>query len=80
MLKINRVNNDNDANDANDNGEELYVGLPEMERQELLRQRRETAHEIHLLRQERDRLLLERQRQLLLLEQRRQLEEQAETR
>jgi len=73
------MNNDNEANDANDNGEELYVGLPEMERQELLRQRREIAREIQLLRQERDRLLLEQQRQLLLLEQQRQLEEQAET-
>jgi len=31
------MNNDNDANDTNDNGEELYVGLPEAERQELLR-------------------------------------------
>jgi len=71
--------NDNEANDANDNGEELYVGLPETERQELLRQRREIAHKIQLLRQERERLLLERQRQLLLLEQQRQLEEQAET-
>jgi len=80
MLKINRMNNDNEANDANDNGEELYVGLPEMERQELLRQRREIAREIQLLRQERDRLLLEQQRQLLLLEQQRQLQEQAETR
>jgi len=74
------MNNDNEANDANNDGEELYVGLPEPERQELLRQRRKVAREIQLLRQERDRLLLERQRQLLLLEQRRQLEEQAETR
>jgi len=74
------MNNDNEANDANDDGEELYVGLPEPERQELLRQRREIAREIQLLGQERDRLLLERQRQLFLLEQRRQLEEQAETR
>jgi len=74
------MNNDNEANDANDNGEELYVGLPEAERQELLRQRREIAHEIQLLRQEREWLLLERQQQLLLLEQQRRLEEQAETR
>jgi len=57
MLKINRMNNDNEANDANDNGEELYVGLPETERQELLRQRCEVAREVQLLRQERDRLL-----------------------
>jgi len=61
MLKINRMNNDNEANDANDNGEELYVGLPETERQELLCQRREMAHEIQLLRQEQERLLLEPQ-------------------
>jgi len=74
------MNNDNEANDANDDGEELYVGLPETERQELLRQRPEIAHKIQLLRQERERLLLERQRQLLLLERQRQLEEQAETR
>jgi len=74
------MNNDNEANDANDNGEELYVSLPEMERQELLRQRREIAHEIQLLRQEQERLLLEQQQQLLLLEQQRWLEEQAETR
>ena len=73
------MNNDNEANDANDNGEDFHVGLPEMERQELLRQRREAAREIQLLRQERERLLLEQQRQPLLLEQRRQLEEQAET-
>jgi len=79
ILKINRMNNDNEANDANDDGEELYVGLPEPERQELLCQRREVAREIQLLRQERDRLLLEQQRQLLLLEQQCQLEEQAET-
>ena len=68
ILKINRMNNDNEANDANDDGKELHVGLPETERQELLRQRREIAHEIQLLRQEREQLLLERQRQLLLLE------------
>jgi len=38
------MNNDNEANDANDtngDGEDFYVGLPETERQELLRQRRE---------------------------------------
>jgi len=74
------MNNDNEANDANDECEELYVGLLEPERQELLSQRREIAREIQLLRQERDRLLLEQQRQLLLLEQQRQLKEQAETR
>jgi len=55
------MNIDNKANDANDDGEELYVGLPETERQELLRQRREIAREIQLLRQEQDRLLLEQQ-------------------
>jgi len=77
MLKINRMNNDNEANDANDNGEELCVGLPETERQELLCQRREMAHEIQLLRQEQERLLLEPQWQLLLLEQQRRLKEQA---
>jgi len=76
MLKINRMNNDDEANDANDNGEDFYVGLPETERQELLRQRREVAREIQVLRQERDRLLLEQQRQQLLLEQRRLLQEQ----
>jgi len=59
-LKINRMNNDNEANDAYDNGEELYVGLPETERQELMRQRREIVREIQLLHQERARLLLER--------------------
>jgi len=56
------MNNDNEANDANDDGEDFYVGLPETERQELMRRRREVAHEIQMLRQERDRLLLERQR------------------
>jgi len=73
------MNNDNEANDANDDGKGLYVGLPETERQELLRQRRVTVRKIQLLHQERDQLLLEQQRQLLLLEQRHQLEEQAET-
>jgi len=35
VLKIetNRMNNDNRANDANDNGNELFVGLSETERQ-----------------------------------------------
>jgi len=55
------MNNDNEANDANDNGDELYVGLLETERQELLHRRREVQHEIQMLRQERERLLLERQ-------------------
>jgi len=59
MLKINRMNNDNEANDANDDGEELDVGLPETERQELLRLRCEIQQEIMLLSQERYRLLLE---------------------
>jgi len=54
MLKINRMNNDNEANDANDNGEELNVGLPEMERQELerLRRGREVQQKNLQLRQE----------------------------
>jgi len=70
------MNNDNEANDANDDGEDFYVGLPETERQELLRWRREVAIEIQRLRQERDQLLLERQRELELLEQHRLLWEQ----
>jgi len=71
MLKINRMNNDNEANDANDNGEELNVGLPETERQELERLRRghEVQQEIMRLRQENARLRAERQRELELLEQ-----------
>jgi len=64
MLKINRMNNDNEPNDANDNGKEFCAGLPQTERQELLRQRREVQQEIPLLRQERDWLLLERQGQV----------------
>ena len=40
------MNDDNEANDANDNGKELDVGLPETERQELLRLRREVQQEI----------------------------------
>jgi len=76
ILKINRMNNDDEANDANDNGEDFDVGLPETERQELIRLRREVALEIQRLRQERDQLLLERQRELELLEQRRLLQEQ----
>jgi len=70
------MNNDDEANDANDNGKDFEVSLPEMERQELIRLRREVALEIQRLRQERDQLLLERQRQLELLEQRRLLREQ----
>jgi len=70
------MNNDNEANDANDNGNELHVSLPETERQELLRQRREFEHERQMLLQERAQLLLERQRQPLLLEQARLLWEQ----
>jgi len=70
------MNNDNEANDANDNGEDFDVGLPETERQELMRLRREVALEIQRLHQERDQLLLERQRQLELLEQCRLLREQ----
>jgi len=69
-LKINRMNNDDEANDANDNGKDFDVGLPETERQELIRLRHEVALEIQRLRQERDQLLLEQQRQLALLEQR----------
>jgi len=52
ILKIHRMNNDNEANDANDDGKNFYVGLPETERQALLRQRREVTREIQLLRQE----------------------------
>jgi len=66
----------NEANDANDNGEDFDVSLPETERQELIRLRREVAFEIQRLRQERDQLLLERQRELELLEQQRLLWEQ----
>jgi len=51
-LKTNMMNNDNEGNDTNDNGDELYVGLPEMERQELLWLRREFE-------QARQRMLLE---------------------
>jgi len=70
------MNNDNEDNDANGDGEDFYVGLPETERQELIRRRCEVAHEIQMLRQERDRLLLDPQRQLELLEQHRLLQEQ----
>jgi len=79
MLKINRMNNE--ANDANDNGKDFDVGLPETERQELMRLRRERAQEILMLRQERERLLLELERLRRLEVQRlRALEVQAETR
>jgi len=64
ILKINRMNNDNEGNDAHDNGEgfeDFYVGLPETERQELMRLRRKRAQEILMLCQERERLLLERE-------------------
>jgi len=70
------MNNDDEANDANDNGEDFDVGLPETERQELIRLRREVALEIQRLCQERDLLLLERQREREILEQRRLLREQ----
>ena len=75
---------DNEANDANDNGEELNVGLPETERQELERLRRERAvlvqQEIVRLRQENAQLRAERQREQELLEQRRLLQRQVEQR
>jgi len=84
MLKINRMNDDNEANDANDNGEELNVGLPETERQELERLRCERAvqvqQEIMQLRQENAQLRAEQQRELELLEQRRLLQRQVEQR
>jgi len=84
MLKINRMNNNNEANETNDNGEELDVGLPEMERQELQRLRREVQQEIQQeiirLRQENAWLRAERQRELELLEQRRLLQQQVEQR
>jgi len=79
ILKINRMNNE--ANDANDNDEGFDVGLPETERQELMRLRRERAQEILMLCQERERLLLELERLRRLEAQRlRALEVQAETR
>jgi len=70
------MNNDDEANDANDNGEDFDVGLPETERQELIRRRHEVALEIQTLHQERDQLLLERQRERELLEQHCLLQEQ----
>jgi len=67
-----------------DNGEELNVGLPETERQELERLRRERAaqiqQEIVRLRQENAQLRAERQHELELLEQRRLLQRQVEQR
>ena len=78
------MNNDNEANDANDDGEELNVGLPETERQELQRLRREVQQEIQReimrLRQENAQLCAEQQRELELLEQRRLLQQQVEQR
>ena len=75
------MNNDDEANNANDNGEDFDVGLPETERQELERLRRERARLILELRQEREQLLLENQRLRRLEAQRqRALEVQAETR
>jgi len=56
------MNNDDEANNANDNGKDFDVGLPETERQELERLRRERAQQILELRQEREQLLLENQR------------------
>jgi len=44
ILKINRMNNE--ANDADVNGEDFDVGLPETERQELMRLRNERAQRI----------------------------------
>jgi len=74
ILKINRMNNE--ANGANDNGEDFDVGLPETERQELMRLQR-----ILELRQEREQLLLEIERlRRLEAQQQRALEIQAETR
>ena len=72
------MNNDDEANNANDNGKDFDVELPETERQELARLRREVALEIQRLRQERDQLLLERQRELDLREQRCLLQEQVQ--
>jgi len=74
------MNNDNEANDANDDGEELDVGLPETERQELRRLRREVQQEIMRLRQENAWLRAEQQREMQLLEQRRLLQQQVEQR
>jgi len=76
------MNNDEEANNANDNGEDFDVGLPETERQELMRLRHERAQQILVLRrQEREQLLLERERLRRLEAQRlRALEVQAETR
>ena len=67
------MNNDDEANNANDNGEDFNVGRPEMERrlpeterQELERLRRERAQQILMLRQEREQLLMERDRLIRL--------------
>jgi len=56
------MNNDNEANDGNDNGDELYVGQPETERQELLRLRREFEQARQQMLQEREQLLRDIQR------------------
>jgi len=56
------MNNDNGANDANDNGDELVVGQPETERQELLRLRLEFEQARQQMLQEREQLLREIQR------------------
>jgi len=51
------MNNDNGANDTNDNGDGHNVGQPEMERQELLRLRREFEQVRQRTLQEREQLL-----------------------
>jgi len=56
---MNNDNRANDANDANDNGDELFVGLTETDRQEMLRRNLEFEREQRQLLQERDRLLWE---------------------
>jgi len=61
-LKTNRMNNDNEANGDNDNGNELYVGQPETERQELLRLRRDFEQARQRILQEREQLLRDIQR------------------
>jgi len=56
------MSNDNEANDANDNDNELFVGQPETERQELLRLRREFEQARQRILQEQERLLRDIQR------------------
>jgi len=46
------MNNDNRANDANDKGKELFVGLMETERQEMLQRKLEFERERQVLLQE----------------------------